>query len=52
LARSFSVLHVIDENSPLFGITPKQFDEEEGELFASVTGLDDTSRQTMHGQVV
>jgi inward rectifier potassium channel len=52
LARSFSVLHVIDENSPLFGITPKQFDEEEVELFVSVTGLDDTSGQTMHGQVV
>jgi inward rectifier potassium channel len=50
LARSFSLLHTIDETSPLFGLTPEQFEKDDCELFVSVTGLDDTSGQPMFGQ--
>jgi inward rectifier potassium channel len=52
LARSFNVLHVIDASSPLFGQTPASLEAIEGEIFVSVTGLDDTSGHTMYGQGV
>jgi inward rectifier potassium channel len=52
LARSFSLLHTIDESSPLFGLTPELFLKDDCELFVSVTGLDDTSGQPMFGQAV
>lgn len=52
LARSFSLLHTIDETSPLYGLTPEIFEQDDCELFVSVTGLDDTSGQPMFGQTV
>jgi inward rectifier potassium channel len=50
LARSFSIMHVIDSDSPLYCKTPQDLEKEEIELFASVTGLDDTTGQVMFGQ--
>jgi inward rectifier potassium channel len=48
LSRSWSVLHPIDQESPLYGATPRSLVEEEIELQVSVVGLDDTSMQTVH----
>lgn len=48
LSRSWSVLHPIDRESPLYGATPRSLAEEEIELQISVVGLDDTSMQTVH----
>ena len=48
--RSWTALHVIDENSPLFGITEAQMHSEELEFVVSVIGTDDTSLQPVHAQ--
>ena len=50
LARSWTVMHVIDEKSPLFGMTPEIMATREVEFFASVVGTDDTSLQPVHGR--
>ena len=50
LARSWTVMHVIDEKSPLFGMTPEIMAAREVEFFASVVGTDDTSLQPVHGR--
>jgi len=50
LARSWTVMHAIDEKSPLFGMTPRSLREQEVELLASVTGTDDTSLQPVHAR--
>jgi inward rectifier potassium channel len=50
LARSWTVMHAIDEKSPLFGMTPESLREQEMELLASVTGTDDTSLQPVHAR--
>jgi inward rectifier potassium channel len=51
LTRSLSAMHVVDENSPLFGVTEQRLQEQEIEISAQVVGLDDISGQTMHGSV-
>jgi inward rectifier potassium channel len=48
LSRSWTVMHVIDEKSPLFGMTPESCVREEVEITASVVGTDDTSLQPVH----
>lgn len=50
LSRSWTVLHVIDEKSPLFGLTPEACEKQEVEITASVTGTDDTSLQPVHAR--
>lgn len=50
LSRSWTVLHIIDEKSPLFGLTPEACSLQEVEITASVTGTDDTSRQAVHAR--
>jgi inward rectifier potassium channel len=50
LSRSWTVLHVIDEKSPLFGLTPEACELNEVEITASVTGTDDTSLQPVHAR--
>jgi inward rectifier potassium channel len=50
LTRSWTVMHVIDEKSPLFGMTPEIMAAREVEFFASVVGTDDTSLQPVHGR--
>ena len=50
LSRSWTVLHPIDEKSPLFGLTPESCEANEIELMASVVGTDDTSKQPVHGR--
>jgi inward rectifier potassium channel len=48
LSRSWNVLHVVDETSPLFGETPQSLAEKEAEILVTLTGLDDTWMQTVH----
>ena len=50
LARSWTVPHVIDEKSPLHGLTPEACAQSEVEILASVVGTDDTSLQPVHGR--
>jgi inward rectifier potassium channel len=50
LARSWTVMHVIDASSPLHGMSPETVTEHEVEFFASVTGTDDTSLQPVHSR--
>lgn len=50
LSRSWTVMHVIDEKSPLFGLTPERCVREEIEITASVVGTDDTSLQPVHAR--
>jgi inward rectifier potassium channel len=48
LARSWNVLHEIDEQSPLYRQTPASLDEQEAELLVTVTGTDDIWMQNVH----
>jgi inward rectifier potassium channel len=48
LSRSWTVLHVINEQSPLFGLTPEDFKRLELEFFVTLMGTDDTSFQPVH----
>lgn len=56
LARSFSpifalswmAIHVINETSPLYQMTMKQWTEQEGRIIISMSGIDDVFSQTVH----
>ncbi|HEX2675689.1 MAG TPA: hypothetical protein VHM19_03600, partial [Polyangiales bacterium] len=48
LNRSFSVMHVIDEQSPLHQIDAVKFSALDMELSIMVVGLDDTTMQVVH----
>ena len=48
LSRSWTVLHVIDEKSPLFGETPKSLADKDVEIFIAVVGTDDLWMQPVH----
>jgi inward rectifier potassium channel len=50
LQRSFMVLHPIDEQSPLYRMTPDSCRAQEIELAVTVVGTDDTSLQPVHAQ--
>jgi inward rectifier potassium channel len=50
LARSWTVMHTIDEKSPLFHATPESCDADEIEMVVSVVGTDDTSLQPVHAR--
>jgi inward rectifier potassium channel len=48
LQRSWTVMHVIDEKSPLYGETEESAAKEEIELLITVMGTDDIWMQTVH----
>jgi inward rectifier potassium channel len=50
LARSWTVMHPIDDKSPLHGATPESCNADELELVVTVVGTDDTSLQPVHGR--
>ena len=50
VARSWMVLHVIDDASPLAGATPESLAREEVELLVTLSGTDDTSYQPVHAR--
>jgi inward rectifier potassium channel len=49
-ALSWLVMHVIDEDSPIYGITPAQMVEDEMEIVVTLTGIDETVSQTIHAR--
>ena len=50
LARSWTVMHPIDDKSPLKDWTPERCELVEMELVVTVVGTDDTSLQPVHGR--
>lgn len=50
MTRSWTVLHPIQPNSPLFGATPQSVEKDEVELLVTVVGVDDTSLQPVHAR--
>jgi inward rectifier potassium channel len=50
LARSWNILHTIDEKSPLRGHTPETLEAAEAEVTVTISGTDDTSLQFVHGR--
>lgn len=47
---TWTVMHKIDENSPLYGVTPQIFAQEGMELIVMISGLDETVSQTVHSR--
>ena len=47
---SWSIIHVIDAQSPLFGLTPEDLERSEAGFVVSVQGLDDNSAQSVHAR--
>jgi inward rectifier potassium channel len=52
MSRSWSVLHPIDETSPLWGATPESLARDEAELLVTLVGVDDTSLQQVHARTL
>jgi inward rectifier potassium channel len=50
LFRSFSVMHRIDDQSPMRTMSPRACAEQEVELLVSLVGTDDISLQPVHGR--
>lgn len=49
LTRAYTLMHAIDETSPLHGYDAARLAKDEAELHLLVTGTDDTSLQLVHG---
>jgi inward rectifier potassium channel len=50
ISRSWTVMHEIDEKSPLYQYNTRQCEKEEVEIIATVMGTDDTSMQPIYGR--
>lgn len=50
LTLSWTVVHPIDENSPLYGFTPQDLEESDAELLLLINGYDDTYAQNVHAR--
>jgi inward rectifier potassium channel len=50
LARSFMIIHRIDDKSPLAGQTPESCEKAEIEFLVTVAGTDETSLQPVHAR--
>ena len=50
MTRSWTVLHPIGKESPLFGASPASVARDEIELMVTVVGVDDTSLQPVHAR--
>jgi len=48
MALTWTVMHHIDQESPLSGINSEQLCENEDEIIVSLTGVDETMAQTIH----
>ncbi|TAE96081.1 MAG: ATP-sensitive inward rectifier potassium channel 10 [Oscillatoriales cyanobacterium] len=49
-ALTWTVMHAIDENSPLYQLTAKDLIECQAEIVITLTGIDDTVSQTIHAR--
>ncbi len=52
LSRSWTVIHRITADSPLYGATPDSIERDEVELWLSITGIDETSAQNLHARFI
>jgi inward rectifier potassium channel len=50
LSRAWTVMHAIDEKSPLHAATPTSLKAIEGEFLLTLSGVDETSGQMLHAQ--
>src|ERR1700687_870819 len=50
LARSWTVMHRVDESSPLHDATPESLERDEVEFILTVVGIDETSAQNVHAR--
>ena len=50
LARSWTILHRLDERSPLHRQSPESLARADAELLVAVSGIDDTSLQLVHAR--
>lgn len=50
LALTWTVVHVIDAESPLFGLTPADLGRLQAEVLILIKGVDDTFSQTVHAR--
>jgi inward rectifier potassium channel len=48
LSRSWTAMHTIDKDSPLYGQTPESLETLEAEIQVLLVGLDDTTLQPVH----
>jgi inward rectifier potassium channel len=49
-ALSWTLLHKIDENSALFGVTTEDLDKTDAALVLNMSGVDDSSAQSLHAR--
>jgi len=49
-ALSWTLYHVVDEQSPLFGVTPEDLEASDISLIVVVTGYDVIAAQTVHAR--
>ena len=49
-ALTWTVMHPIDDNSPLYGIQPQDMIEDDMELVVTLTGLDENLSQMIHAR--
>jgi inward rectifier potassium channel len=48
MTRGWTLMHVVDEASPLYRATTERLAELELELYIALTGIDDVQMQTVH----
>jgi inward rectifier potassium channel len=49
-ALTWTVMHVIDEQSPLFGLDPAGLEAEAGQILVLIAGMDETFAQRIHAR--
>ncbi|NMF63390.1 ion channel [Brasilonema octagenarum] len=49
-ALTWTIMHPIDESSPLYGVSTEEMVEDEMEVIVTFTGLDETVSQTIHAR--
>lgn len=49
-ALTWTVMHVIDDKSPLYQLTTKELMEQQAEIVITLTGIDETVSQTIHAR--
>lgn len=47
---SWTIVHPVDENSPLYGLTPDDLRRTDAEFLILLTGIDETFSQTVHAR--
>jgi inward rectifier potassium channel len=52
LALIWTIFHVIDENSPFYGLSTEQLSASTANLIVLVSGYDEVAAQTMHGRKI